>query len=263
MSDLFKKERDTIAAIGLLAATYVRFDPPLKSESAVSHVHGFNVHCLIVDNSDGEVLALEQNRIHADENPLQHAEQIGVRQALNRLHVKRPRPAGISVEKYYRDLLFMSPGGTPDDFVNHGCTLYNTFDPCGMCATTLLVCYMKRIAYLFEDKTFGGVYDYMRSYFKNRESLKEPLSVVDAPPGGLAGPLIEAGKLIATLRTRVVNLEAAGTPLVMTLDALRGDLADATTLLINLRPEHLVTTDAELQRNQRTLNDIKRLCNIA
>ena len=156
-----------------MAANYVRFDPALKIGNDTSHARGFNVQCLIVDNVDGEVLAIEQNRIHADHNPLQHAEQIGIRNAMARLHAKRPRPGNLSVEKYYKQKLFMAPGSNPPDYVNVGCTLYNSFDPCGFCAVTLLVCYMKRIAYLFEDKKFDGVYEQMRAYFKNRESIKE------------------------------------------------------------------------------------------
>ncbi|MCY2964988.1 MAG: hypothetical protein NT069_15355 [Planctomycetota bacterium] len=261
MSETFKAERDTIAGLALLAANHVRFDPPLSSGAGVSHVRGFNVHCLVIDNTDGEVLALEQNHIHAEGNPLQHAEQVGVRAALDRLRKKRPRPTDMPVEKYYKQLLFMAPGTGADDFLNFGCTLYNTFDPCGMCATTLLVCYMKRIAFLFDDQKFATVYDDMRQYFKNRDSVKEPLSTV-APAGGVATPLQDAATLIQSFRDRVHALETAGTPLVFTLDSQFDELAKATRLLMQIRPEHLTTTDGERDRNLRTLEDVRRLCNL-
>jgi hypothetical protein len=106
MSEVFRAERDCLAGLGLLASTHIRFDPELKTRGSASHAYGFNVHCLVIDNSDGEVLALERNRIHVDNNPLQHAEQVGIRAAMARLHEKRPREVGTPVEKYYRNSLF-------------------------------------------------------------------------------------------------------------------------------------------------------------
>jgi tRNA(Arg) A34 adenosine deaminase TadA len=259
MSDVFKRERDTIAGLGLLASNYVRFDPELVTSMAISHSHGFNVHCLIVDNVDGEVLSLARNKIHADDNPLQHGEQVAIRTALTRLHAKRPRPVALSVEKYYKGSLFMAPGVNPEDFVNVGCTLYNTFDPCGMCATTLLVCYMKRIVYLFEDSKFEAVYEEMRKYFGKRESVKEPLMLVgESDPSALG----KAAKLIGQLREKIKAMEAGGRPLVLTLDLCHDDLRQAAELLIATDESQLVTTGPDRIRNARTLQDIKRLCNI-
>lgn len=261
MSDLFRAERDTIAGLGLLAANYVRFDPPLVSPAGVSHVRGFNVFCIIVDNIDGEVLAIDQNQIHGTFNPLQHAEQVGVRNAIDKLHVKRPKPVDMPVETYYKQRLFMAPGTAAGDYVNKGCTLYNTFDPCGMCAVTLLVCYMKRIAYLFEDAKFDGVYESMRKYFKNRESIKEPLALIEVPAENLS-PLQSGAQLIDSLRKKVHSLEESGTPLVMTLDQCREELSQATRLLMQIHPEHLQTTGTDRDRNLRTLSDVKQICNL-
>lgn len=260
MNEIFKLERDCLAGLGLLASTHIRFDPQLKSGNSVSHAYGFNVHCLVVDNSDGEVLALERNRIHKDGNPLQHAEQVGVRAAIARLHEKRPREVGISVEYYYKNLLFMAPGTAPEDFLNRGCTLYNTFDPCGMCAVTLLVSYMKRIAYLFDDAKFATVYEDMRRFFKGRDSVKEPLGLLE---DGDDHPLRKGSLLIRQLREKVRSLEHDDhVPLVETLDHCRDELQQATALLIETDASDLITTGEELERNTRTLKGIKRLCNI-
>lgn len=262
---MFKAERDTIAGLGLLLSHYVRFDPAISSSGKSIHPHGFNVHCMVVDNVDGEVLSLTRNRIYADQNPLQHAEQVGVRAAMPRLHSKRPKPADMNVDDYIRRQMFMAPGSTDADFLHVGCTLYNTFDPCGFCAVTLLVCYMKRIAYLFDDKKFDGVYEKMRDYFRNRESVKEPLSLV-APaaddPGASGSPLIAGAKLITDLRAKVKTLEESGVQLVMTLDSQHETLAKAAELFAAIKPDHLVTTGLERDKNLRTLSDIKRLCNI-
>jgi tRNA(Arg) A34 adenosine deaminase TadA len=259
MSEVFRAERDCLAGLGLLASTHIRFDPELKTRGAASHAYGFNVHCLVVDNADGEVLALERNRIHADNNPLQHAEQVGIRAAMARLHAKRPREVGTPVEQYYRNSLFMAPGTAPEDFINRGCTLYNTFDPCGMCAVTLLVCYMKRIAYLFDNPQFATVYDDMRKYFRGRDSMKEPLALLE---DGDDTPLRKGSRLIRVMREKVKHLEESGTPLMTTVDRCRDELQQAAVLLIETEIDHLSTSGEERERNVRTLHGIKRLCNI-
>lgn len=262
---IFKAERDTIAGLGLLLSHHVRFDPAISCSGKPIHPHGFNVHCMVVDNVDGEVLSLTRNRIYADQNPLQHAEQVGVRAAMPRLHEKRPKPRDMSVDDYIRRQMFMAPGVAESDFLHVGCTLYNTFDPCGFCAVTLLVCYMKRIAFLFDDKKFDGVYEKMRDYFRNRESIKEPLSLVSSPASDaalLSSPLAAGANLITDLRAKVKALEESGVQLVMTLDSQQEDLVQAAELLAAIKPEHLTTTGAERDKNLRTLSDIKHICNI-
>lgn len=260
MSDLMRAERDSLAGLGLLASTYIHFDPALVGGASTSHAYGFNVNCLVIDNTDGEAIALERNRIYADCSPLQHAEQLGVRAAITRLHEKRPREAGTSVDAYLGSQLFMQAGTAADDYLNEGCTLYNTYDPCGMCATMLLLCKMKRIAYLFDDKAYEPVYDQMRTYFKGRDSIKEPLLLV--PEGD--NPLSRGAVVIRRLRERVTRLEAQGIALVTTLDQAecRDDLQLATSLLIQTEERHLATAGDERARNARTLRDIKRLLNI-
>jgi tRNA(Arg) A34 adenosine deaminase TadA len=254
----FKAERDTIAGLGLLASHHIRFDPAIPLGGKTLHAHGFNVHCLVVDNADGEVLALNRNRIYADQNPLQHAEQVALRDAIARLHAKRPRDDGMTIDDYIRQRMFMAPGTQEADYWNVGCTLYNTFDPCGFCAVTLLVCYMKRIAFLFDDKKFDGVYEKMREYFKKRESIKEPLALV----ADSATPLGAGARLITELRAKVKALEESGTQLVMTLDSEREALAKGAELFAAITPEHLTTQGQERARNLRTLTDIRKLCNI-
>ena len=83
---LLQAERDALACLGLFAHAYTRFDVPVKfpKESANSHVHGLNIYSTIVDNVDGETLAVEKNSIHADESPVQHAEQKSLRAAIAR-----------------------------------------------------------------------------------------------------------------------------------------------------------------------------------
>ncbi len=98
MSNLFKLERDTIAGLGLLSATYLRFDPELLSGPNISHAKGYNVVCIVVDNQDGEVYAVQKNQIHQDNNPLQHAEQVGIRAAMQKIHRKRHRGSNLTLD---------------------------------------------------------------------------------------------------------------------------------------------------------------------
>jgi tRNA(Arg) A34 adenosine deaminase TadA len=261
MSELMKSERDCLAGLGLLASTYIHFDPELVRGKSVSHAYGFNVNCLVIDNADGEVVAIERNRIYADNNSLQHAEQVGIRAAMDRLHAKRPRDPGMPVDEYLSGHLFMEKGTAPEDFLNKGVTLYNTYDPCAMCAVTLLTCRMKRIAYLFADKQFETVYDMMRKFYPGRDSVKEPLAV---PDGKGSAALSQGAALILRLRGKVTKIEERGIPLVRSLDQAecRDDLREATALLANLDESQLSTSGSERTRNARTLGDIKRLLNI-
>ncbi|MFM9962113.1 MAG: hypothetical protein ACKV2Q_12905 [Planctomycetaceae bacterium] len=252
----FILERDTLMALGVLARAYVDFDAPISTLDKAPPSRGFNIHCLILDNRDGEVLAVARNQIYADEDPLQHAEQVGIRAAMKRLKAKRPRASGRTVVDYYKGDLFMEPGVTDQDFAIKGCTLYNTFDPCGFCATTSLVCYVKRVAYVFPDKKFEGVYELMKEkYFTKRDSIKQP-TFIDKNAAGFIG---EASNLIADLRDKVHRLEADGTDLVRTLDRSRDFLEKASTLLATLRVDALFTTGDELKLNSRTLTDLQRM----
>lgn len=249
-------ERDMIVSLGILARTYAAFDPPIRRGSGAVHAGGFNVHAFVVDNRDGEVLAAEYNQIFVTEDPLEHAEQRAIRSAFRRLKEKIPRLAGITVEQYYKTQLFMEPGVSDEAFHTTGCSLYNTFDPCGFCATTLVACYMKRIAYLFEDHKFSAVYDLMkRDYFKGRDSIKQPVTVAENGTG-ITGA---AAELVKGLRAKVHKLESTGIPLVMTLDHCGPELESAATLLADWKDSSLVTMGDELDRNRRTLKDVQRI----
>src|SRR5258708_38256099 len=111
---LFRAERDALAFLGLLSSLHLRFDPPITSpignQPQPTHFHGLNVHALVIDNVDGEVLALEQNQIHAHQSPVEHGEQRALRTAIARVGQKRPRGTATTVEEYYRSQLFYGNG---------------------------------------------------------------------------------------------------------------------------------------------------------
>lgn len=256
MSEILGIERDCIVALGLLARNFIRFDPPIPVAGKTTHSEGFNVHCCVIDNVDGEVLALEQNAIHSKEDPLQHAEQRAIRAALARLHEKRPRSASQTVEEYYKSSLFMSPGETESDFIRSGCTLYNTFDPCAMCAVTLLIAYMKRIVYVIDDVKYATVYEDMKSkYFSSRQSQKSRVEL----PSSRSALVDGARELVGELVRRIAN--QSGVELIHALDHCREELGRAGDLLRRATSQDLVTTGDDLQRNLRTLSDLQRACN--
>jgi hypothetical protein len=118
---LFRAERDALAFLGLLSVLYLRFDPPIRSARETkpepTHFKGLNVHALIIDNIDGEVLALEHNQIHAHQSPVEHAEQRALRTAIARIGVKRPRAPATTIEDYYRTQMFYDDGAGGVDFL--------------------------------------------------------------------------------------------------------------------------------------------------
>lgn len=261
MDELLRAERDAIAMLGILAHTHFRFDHPIptKAGAPATHFAGLNVHCCVVDNADGEVLAVGRNSIHADENPLQHAEQVVVRAALERLKRKRPRSAGVTVEDYYRSSLFMGKGTQPADFVRVGCTLYNTFDPCAMCAVTLLIAYMKRIAFVIPDVKYAGFYEATKEkYFPTRESVRESVTFAGADSAFIR----EVRELHAGLLKRVEELLAKQLNLINVLDQSADILASAANLLRKTTAADLATKGDDQVRNARTLADMKRACNL-
>src|SRR5262249_42075788 len=155
---LFRAERDALAFLGIISSLHLRFDPPISvpnfTQLQPTHFRGLNIHAMVIDNADGEVLALEQNQIHAHQSPVEHGEQRVLRSAIARIGEKRPRDSATTVEDYYRAHLFYGDGLEDDDFLNKGATIYTSLEPCPMCATTILVCRVKRTVFLLQDHTF-------------------------------------------------------------------------------------------------------------
>src|SRR5258708_1117317 len=133
---LFRAERDALAFLGLLSSLYLRFDPPIScgngDTAQPTHFQGLNIHALIIDNADGEVLALEHNQIHAYQSPVEHAEQRALRMAIARIGAKRPRAPVTTVEDYYRAQMFYDHGAEDVDFLQRAATINTPFDPCPM-----------------------------------------------------------------------------------------------------------------------------------
>lgn len=258
--DTLRSERDSVATLGLLAHNYRLFDPGIATtQGGVTHQYGSNVHCFVVDNGDGEVLAIGRNSVHHDENPLQHGEQLVVRDAVDRIREKRPRRADMTVRQYYKTSMFMEAGSTPGDFLRKGCTLYNTFDPCAMCAVTMFFCYMKRVVYLFRHEEFETVYDDIKKrYFSKRESVKERVSLDSATSNLIDG----TRHIVKCLDEKVERLVNEGVKPFLVVDHCRDEMEAATELLRSTSTADLITQGDDWRRNQRTLHDLQGACRL-
>jgi tRNA(Arg) A34 adenosine deaminase TadA len=261
MPDLLRAERDAIASVGLLARTYFMFDPPIDLGAGANptHFRGLNVHCFVIDNTDGELIAAERNMIHAEESPIQHAEQRALRAAIERIRQKRPRQPNTTVEEYYKRRMFMDDGSSEEDYVRRGCTLYNAFDPCAMCAVTLLIASMKRIAYVVEDLKFAGFYQEVKGrYFSSRQSSHGKVD-----PGAVETQMtVRAANLLNVLNGRVSELLTKKIDLINVLDNSRDILSEAANFLQSLSASDLNTTGVELVQTTKTLSDVKRACGL-
>jgi tRNA(Arg) A34 adenosine deaminase TadA len=162
-----RNERDALMAIGLLSRAYQKYDPsiPAPKESAPTHGRGLNIFAAIIDNNDGEILGINDNSIHSEGNPLQHAEQRALREAISRVKTKRPKPMTMSWEAYYRLMMFMCAGKEDQAYVHGGATLYTTLEPCPMCSSSSLVSRMKRLVYLINDTKYGNAWPMIKDEF--------------------------------------------------------------------------------------------------
>jgi tRNA(Arg) A34 adenosine deaminase TadA len=254
---LFRAERDALAFLGLLSSLYLRFDPPIScgdnDKAQPTHFQGLNIHALIVDNADGEVLALEHNQIHAHQSPVEHAEQRALRMAIARIGAKRPRAPATTVEDYYRRQMFYDDGAQDADFLQRGATIYTSLEPCPMCATTVLVCRVKRTVFLLQDTTYGGVWVSAKDqYYKKYDLSYGQLNLSDA-----GSPFItRVRELHQTMSKRVEGIRNEKVVDTLIFDYLLEDLKTGFKMLCQVGPEELMTKGDNNATNRRTLDDL-------
>jgi tRNA(Arg) A34 adenosine deaminase TadA len=260
---LFRAERDALAFLGLLSSLYLRFDPPisLEDEGATqpTHFQGLNIHALIIDNADGEVLALEHNQIHAHQSPVEHAEQRALRTAIARIGAKRARAPATTVEDFYRTQMFYDDGAEDADFLQRGATIYTSLEPCPMCATTILVCRVKRTVFLLQDTTFGG--EWVNA--KNQYYKKYNLSYGQLNLSDVSSPLLARVRdLHQTMSRRVEGVRNGKVIDTLIFDHLMEELQTAFKLFCQLTTDDLTTRGDHNATNKRTFDDLRRMCNV-
>ncbi len=260
---LFRAERDALAFLGVISSLHLRFDPPISapnvSQSQPTHFHGLNVHALMIDNVDGEVLALEQNQIHAHQSPVEHGEQRVLRVAIARVGQKRPRGTATTIEEYYRSQMFYGKGEAEGDYLTQGATIYTSLEPCPMCATTILVCRVKRTVFLLQDHKFGGAW----TTIKDRFYADNKLTYGQLDLSYDKSPLIRrAHEINRKMARKVAALHKKEVPDTLFFDHLTDELKAGFQYLCEVTDRDLRTKGAPRDANARTLRDLKRICNI-
>src|SRR5260221_2058027 len=260
--NLLRAERDALAFLGLLSSLYLRFDPPISCGDGEvvqpTHFQGLNIHALIIDNADGEVLALEHNQIHAHQSPVEHAEQRALRMAIARIGAKRPRASATTVEDYYRAQMFYDDGAEDVDFLQRGATIYTSLEPCPMCATTILVCRVKRTVFLLQDTTYGGVCVSAKNQYYHKCNLRYgQLNLSDA-----SSPFVmRVRELHQTMSKRVEGIRNEKVVDTLIFDHLIEHLQTGFKMLCQAGHEELMTK-GDNATNRRTFDDLRRICNI-
>ncbi|SFO87759.1 tRNA(Arg) A34 adenosine deaminase TadA [Chitinophaga sp. YR627] len=245
-------EKDAIVFLGLMAIAFKNFDTQfIHKDGKPTHKDGLNIFAAIIDNCDGELIGQRQNHIHAECNPMLHAEQLTLKEAIERLNIKRPRDAEEkSVESYYRDELF-NQSNSAGDFTK-GATIYTTLEPCPFCTSALLVTRMKRIVYIIPDATYGQSFRYLKDKY---------YATYDITYGSLEIPADSESKLITNCGAKrkwlsdYVNSHPQNATLY--LDDLKDFLRECNTQFLQLTAADLLTEEEEKQRNLKTLTGLQ------
>lgn len=249
--NLFKSEKDAICFLGLLANMYKHFDKQVPApDKEPTHTKGLNIHALVVDNPTGIILGIKQNEIHAGNNPLLHAEQLTLKEAIKKKNkITKRNPNTTSVESYYRNLLFNDLNSY--DALKTGATIYTTLEPCPFCTSALLVSRMKRIVYITPDIVFGNsFYSLWTTFYKKYDIHYEPMMIVPS------GPFLEkAAKLLKQLQKEVSK--TPGVPGTLYFDNLREYLKNVSAFFLKVNRKDLRTEGVENQINSKTLENLK------
>jgi hypothetical protein len=128
-----------------------------------------------------------------------------------------------------------------------------------MCATTILVCRVKRAVFLLQDHSYGGAWITIKKTFYD----KYDLSYGQLDLSKATSPLIErAHDINSTIGQKVEALHGQNVVDTLFFDHLAGDLQVAFQFFCGITVGDLATKGAQNTANSRTLTDLKRVCNI-
>jgi tRNA(Arg) A34 adenosine deaminase TadA len=259
-NNLFKAERDALAFLGLMSRMFQNFDVQFTApDGELSHTRGLNIHAVIIDNATGQVLGMQQNNIHEQNNPLLHAEQLTLKEAIERKNETQPiDPATTSVESYYRNLLFNDPNSY--DALKNGATIYTTLEPCPFCTSALLVSRVKRIVYITPDSSYGNsFYILWTTFYKKYDIHYEQLTL---PPVQASTIVTSAKGFLESIMKKVEEMKNSPKPMASTLyfDFLKTDLELISNYFRTIAAKDLATAEDELANNTQFLEDLKKIC---
>ena len=145
------------------------------------------------------------------------------------------------------------------DFLQRGATIYTSLEPCPMCATTILVCRVKRTVFLLQDTTFGGVWVSAKNqYYQKYHLIYGQLNISDA-----SSPFItRVHELHQTMSKRVEGIRKEKVVDTLIFDHLIEHLQSGFKILCQAGPEELMTKGDYNATNRQTLDDLRRMCNI-
>jgi tRNA(Arg) A34 adenosine deaminase TadA len=252
-ANIFKAERDALAFLGLMSNMFQNFDDQFQApDGERSHTSGLNIHALIIDNATGQVLGMQQNRIHQANNPLLHAEQLTLKEAIERKNAQNPRdPATTSVEGYYRNLLFNDPNSY--DALKTGATIYTTLEPCPLCTSALLVSRMKRIVFITPDNAYGdSFYSLWSTFYKKYDIRYEQFALRSIQESTI---VTTANKYSKGIMEKIIQMKDV--PGTLFFDSLKTELKAITEYFQALLPDELVTKGAELKNNATLLEELQ------
>lgn len=245
-------EKDAIAFLGLMSIAFKNFDKQfIHADGTPTHTKGLNIFAAIIDNIDGEVIGQKQNNIHENCNPMLHAEQLTLKEAIDKLKSKRPKPDGMSVENYYRNFLFNKQSAVGD--FNVGCTIYTTLEPCPFCTSALLVNRMKRIVYIIPDAAYGQSYFLLKDkFYKSYDITYESIKI----PTYSKSTLINfAGSKLKWLVDYTNSYPQNAT---LYLDSLNEFLKECSEFFLGLVDSDLITINSDLVKNTKTLLNLQK-----
>jgi len=243
MSTLFQSEKDSVAFLGLMATAFRNFDFPFTHpDKQVTHGQGLNIFAGIVDQADGFLIGQQSNKIHSANNPMLHAEQLTLQEAIKAINAKRPRnQSSTSVENYYRNFMFSD------------CSIYTTLEPCPFCASALLVNRMKRIVYIIPDAKFGGAFSELKEkYYKTYVMSYEQLAITEFPESALTQFASQQYKKLLAEIAKIKQAEP-GVYDTLLLDYLNWFLKECHEYFMKLTAKDLVTGEQEKLKNLATL----------
>src|SRR5262249_52498631 len=119
-----------------------------------------------------------------------------------------------------------------------------------MCATTILVCRVKRTVFLLQDTTYGGVWVSAKNQYYNKYNLtygQLNLSNANSPFVARVRDLHQA------MSKRVEDIRKDKVIDTLIFDHLVEDLAAAFKLLCQVSPDDLATRDDHNKTNGRSM----------
>ena len=128
-----------------------------------------------------------------------------------------------------------------------------------MCASSLLVCRMKRIVFLIPDQKYGGAWQMLKAkFYASDESQYSQLAIA-----GKGSEFADrAGELYSRMLNKIDELRKQNVRDTHFLDFLRDELDEAFQMLLNTKSTDLSSVSGGDMRNGLTLSGLQKALNM-